>query len=73
MEWGGRGTHEGQELRRPPDVCVEMTGRWTNGSGVQEVVCAADINLRVIGMPLVFRTVRWTSHRVPFVLRGQSS
>jgi hypothetical protein len=33
-----------------------MTGRQINGSGVQEVVCAADINLGISGMLMIFRT-----------------
>lgn len=69
MEWGERGPHEGQEfcshgprLRWSADVHGEMTGRWINGSGVEEVVWAADINLGIVGMLMVFRTTRWNGH-----------
>lgn len=77
MEWGRRATHGRQELllRRPrlrwsADVRREMTGRRINGSGVQEVVCAADINLGICGGPMVFRAMRWSSHQVPICFKG---
>lgn len=61
---GARATHGrwGFHLHRPrlrwsADICGEVTGRQINGSGVQEVVCAADINLGICGMRMVFRTI----------------